>query len=603
MAPEQRGPFSGGARKLVMAFDVGTTYSGASYALLDPGIVPEIHGVTRFPAQQRVGGDSKIPTVLYYDKEGEVRAVGAEATQDDFIEEAEDNEFVRVEWFKLHLRPKALASSHIHDDDLPPLPPNKTAEQILADFLKYLHESTKTYIKQTHPGGSAFWQSVEKNVEYVLSLPNGWEGQQQAQMRRAALKAGLVANETQAQDRISFVTEGEASLHYCIQKGITKEAVKPGEGLIIVDCGGGTIDVSAYDCKSHREFEEIAHPQCHLEGSVFVSRRARSYLQGEHHSSMFSRCRISSKKSKFKDEVEHMTNVFDKSAKLSFRNPASPAFIRFGTSKDKDLTVGIRSGQMKIAGEEIEELFKPSLQAILTAIEEQRSQTTVPIKAVFLVGGFAASDYLFARVQEQLQAQDLQVSRPDGHLNKAVADGAVSFYIDHCVGVRIATATYGIECLTSFDENDIEHVARSNKAIFRPSGRIVLPDYFDVILQKGTRVSEEKEFRRSYHVESTVPIRSRTEEIMCYRGRREDPKWLDTEQYNYSPVCTVVADTSSIPEPETTRHSADGMQYYRKEFDIILLFGMTELKAQLAWTENVKSSAKVVYDNMAEPAT
>ena len=54
--------------------------------------------------------------------------------------------------------------------------------------------------------------------------------------------------------------------------------------------------------------------------------------------------------SKFKDDVEHMTSIFDKSAKLSFRNPSAPAFIRFGTSKDKDLTVDIRSGQMKIAG-------------------------------------------------------------------------------------------------------------------------------------------------------------------------------------------------------------------------------------------------------------
>jgi len=113
----------------------------------------------------------------------------------------------------------------------------------------------------------------------------------------------------------------------------------------------------------------------------------------------------------------------------------------------------------------------------------------------------------------------------------------------------------------------------------------VSSDYFDVVL-KGTRVSEEKEFRKSYHVESTVPIRARTEEIMCYRGRREDPKWLDIEQYNYSPVCTIVADTSSMPEPETTQQSGSGMQYYRKEFDIILLFGMTELKAQLVWTEN-----------------
>jgi len=54
---------------------------------------------------------------------------------------------------------------------------------------------------------------------------------------------------------------------------------------------------------------------------------------------------------------------------------------------------------------------------------------------------------------------------------------------------------------------------------------------------------------------------------------------------NYSPVCTVVADTSSIPKSEMTQQSATEMQCYRKEFDIIVLFGMTELKAQ--WTENV----------------
>lgn len=104
--------------------------------------------------------------------------------------------------FKLHLRPKALASSHIHDDNLPALPPNKSAEQILRDCL---YASTKTYIKETHPGGHgpAFWKSVENRVEYVLSLPNGWEGQlEQAQMRRAS----LVANETQAHDRISLMS-------------------------------------------------------------------------------------------------------------------------------------------------------------------------------------------------------------------------------------------------------------------------------------------------------------------------------------------------------------------------------------------------------------
>ena len=42
-----RKPFQERVRKLVLAFDVGTTYSGVSYSILDPGEIPEIHGVTR----------------------------------------------------------------------------------------------------------------------------------------------------------------------------------------------------------------------------------------------------------------------------------------------------------------------------------------------------------------------------------------------------------------------------------------------------------------------------------------------------------------------------------------------------------------------------
>ncbi len=94
----------------------------------------------------------------------------------------------------------------------------------------------------------------------------------------------------------------------------------------------------------------------------------------------------------------------------------------------------------------------------------------------------------------------------------------------------------------------------------RPSSAM-LPDYFDVILKKvdlmgnsltyicsvaqGTRVSGEKELQRSYHVESTVPIRARTKEIMCFR---EDPRWLDTEQCAYiSPTsCLCLQFTTSL---------------------------------------------------------
>jgi len=42
-----RAPYSGLSRKLVVALDIGTTFSGAAYILLDPGEVPQIQSVTR----------------------------------------------------------------------------------------------------------------------------------------------------------------------------------------------------------------------------------------------------------------------------------------------------------------------------------------------------------------------------------------------------------------------------------------------------------------------------------------------------------------------------------------------------------------------------
>ena len=42
-----RPQYSGLSRKLIVALDIGTTFSGAAYALLDPGKVPQIRSVTR----------------------------------------------------------------------------------------------------------------------------------------------------------------------------------------------------------------------------------------------------------------------------------------------------------------------------------------------------------------------------------------------------------------------------------------------------------------------------------------------------------------------------------------------------------------------------
>jgi hypothetical protein len=55
--------------------------------------------VERFPGQENTGTVCKIPTIIYYDKSGKVRAVGAEAIYGGINLEAEENEWVKAEWF------------------------------------------------------------------------------------------------------------------------------------------------------------------------------------------------------------------------------------------------------------------------------------------------------------------------------------------------------------------------------------------------------------------------------------------------------------------------------------------------------------------------
>ena len=97
--------------------------------------------------------------------------------------------------------------------------------EVFGDFLRYLLECASSYIQSTHANGDDLWNSVKFDIDFVLSHPNGWEGSQQSEMRRAAVLAGLVPDNANGHARLSFVTEGEASLHFSVQNGLPAGAM------------------------------------------------------------------------------------------------------------------------------------------------------------------------------------------------------------------------------------------------------------------------------------------------------------------------------------------------------------------------------------------
>ena len=98
--------------------------------------------------------------------------------------------------------------------------------QVFGDFLRYLYQCTRAYIEDTHGDGNKLWKSVEGHREFILTHPNDWRGPQIAKMRAAAIYAGLVQDNPEGHARIRFMTEGEASLHYCAQSYYASDMIK-----------------------------------------------------------------------------------------------------------------------------------------------------------------------------------------------------------------------------------------------------------------------------------------------------------------------------------------------------------------------------------------
>jgi hypothetical protein len=53
--------------------------------------------LSSFPGQEHVAGSYKIPTVMYYDKDGIMKVAGAEADSSAIIDLAEDEEWTKAE--------------------------------------------------------------------------------------------------------------------------------------------------------------------------------------------------------------------------------------------------------------------------------------------------------------------------------------------------------------------------------------------------------------------------------------------------------------------------------------------------------------------------
>src|SRR6478735_2822244 len=277
----------------------------------------------------------QIPTVLYYDQYQKV-----------------------VGWFKLQLM--LSGNTYIDPINLPPLPPGKSEIDVAADYLFKLRQAMRSALQKTL--GEVF-NREERNIRYYLTVPAIWNDAGKAATRAAAIQAGFLRDEND--NRLTLVSEPEAAALFCSKTGLLD--LKVHDAVLIVDCGGGTVDLIAYEVEEENPFTvaECTAGSGDSCGSTALNRNFSNIL------------RTKIRKMKLPDGSKTAGRVyakcimdFENRIKADFRNNGQKWAVDVGIEAEFP-EAGIEEGYMTFTNEEILQCFEPVVNRILELVRNQ----------------------------------------------------------------------------------------------------------------------------------------------------------------------------------------------------------------------------------------
>lgn len=300
----------------------------------------------------------KIPTVLYYDQYQKVVGWGPDIADALAPTGYPKTGVQKVEWFKLQLM--LSGNTYIDPINLPPLPPGKSEIDVAADYLFKLRQAMRTQLQKTL--GEVFARE-ERNIRYFLTVPAIWNDAGKAATRAAAIQAGFLRDEND--NRLTLITEPEAAAMFCSKTGLLN--LKIHDAVLIVDCGGGTVDLIAYEVEEETPFTvaECTAGSGDSCGSTALNRNFSNIL------------RAKIRKMKLPDGSKTAGRVyakcimdFENRIKADFRNNGQKWAVDVGIEAEFP-EAGIEEGYMTFTNEEILQCFEPVVNRILELVRNQ----------------------------------------------------------------------------------------------------------------------------------------------------------------------------------------------------------------------------------------
>ncbi|KAL3880085.1 hypothetical protein ACJMK2_032354 [Sinanodonta woodiana] len=491
-------------RLMVAAIDFGTTFSSWAYSFNnDPGRM----FCKNWNSDQYIS--MKAPTTILFQPDGKTfEAFGYEA-ENSYAKIGEESEEALNSWyyyrqFKMKLyNGKITRDLEIQDEKGHTLP----AIQVFTAAIRYLKDDLLKEGRQGMMDGDL----KESDVDWVITVPAIWDDPAKQFMREAAIGAGI------SSERMTISLEPEAASLFCKENRLQKRlpswsddvvlgAFQPGEKYIVIDFGGGTVDITVHEVLESGDLRELHRASGGAWGGTTIDmafeQRILGSIFGEEILREFRSAFLYDYLSLFRDfEVKKRKIQPSKNSDFSKTTPdnfviALPVILTelleektglglddvIAQSKYSDQIKMIRGNKLKVESSLMAELFSDAVNNIVRHLNDLLCNSHLShIKTILMVGGLAESPCVQHNLKKFFPQMNIIVP-PEPSL--AVLKGAVLFgHKPKSIVERVSRYTYGTSITELFD-----HRKHPLEKFYQLEDRQICRDIFDIWVSSGDAI-------------------------------------------------------------------------------------------------------------------
>lgn len=429
----------------VVAIDFGTTRSGYRFAYTaSPEKVWPNKNWTRAPAEGKT-----LTEILLKRSDFSFVAFGYEA-RDKFVSCENKDDYLYFSTFKMVLHNKEGAvrgtvQATNCDVSIP-------TELLISTCIRAIKERALEQLNTSKRVGIDF-----DKISWVVTVPAIWDVAARQAMSNAAEKAGININ------NVVIALEPEAAVLSCLADDEEPSIFNvTGNDFMVVDAGGGTVDITVHGKNSAGGIVELHSPSGGTWGSSYINKQFEEMLELLFGKALIDKARSTSDWYTIMDTFEN--------AKINF-SPENPVGnISVGAiipkdTPDANFTNAINNyntnngtrmeltrGMLRIATV-LPVLFEPIISNIINHVKSLLQKPALQkVRYLFLVGGFAECPILQSRMQQEFSNR-LKVVIPP-RPGASVMNGAVLYGLNpDAISERIMTQTIGIGYLVPWVES------------------------------------------------------------------------------------------------------------------------------------------------------